>query len=441
MREPQSRLKRAAGPVVVPAILFALLIGFVVWFRLTNAWPVPSDVRLEWMRGLLAIIVMLASVYTMLQALRTASDRARGARWLGWTFGLGILFIALLLNEVRTRFRDGLVPGFASGVHNRADLYYLSAVHQRMHNLVTELNTASIRLAANEAAAKATAEAAADTDASQSATREQRLALVNQLLTAELQWTETRVASTADFEDQRAAMSALAYDIFPTKAFAEAHHQFRERVRLEEAERATVADAELQQAAAQIEKHNPQLRTQLEIVSELNSRLRAAREARRKLPPELDLEESDEAYARAAELDRQLAALQSELASANENLSITATAVTAAEDTTMQLKNESADLKTRREIRQSIESGDLSGGLNRSQPWLRLPVALPGGCNWAIAYFGLTTLQMTLAIAGLLSIFPRLANCDQLLALGGLARYWFMQAAFACVWFVLFYIV
>ncbi len=441
MREPQSRLKRAAGPVVVPAILFALLfallIAGVAWFRLTNAWPVASDVRLEWMRGLLAIIVMLASVCTMLQALRTAADRSRGARWLGWTFGLGILFTALLLSEVRTRFRDGLFPGFASGVHNRADLYYLSAVHQRMHDLVTELNTASIRLAANEASAETTA----DTVASDSSTREQRLTLVNQLLTAELQWTETRVASTADFEDQRAAMISLAYDIFPTKAFAETHHEFRERVRLEEADRATVAEAELQQAAAQIEESKPQLKTQLEIVSQLNSRLRAAREARRKLPPEFDLDESDEASARAAELDRQLASLQSELASANENLSITATAVTAAEDTTMQLKNELADLKTRQEIRQSIESGNLSGGLNRSQPWLRLPVALPGGRNWAIVCFGLTILQMTFAIAGLLSIFPRLANCDQLLALGGLARFWFMQAAFACVWFVLFYLV
>ena len=213
-------IKTSAFGSLLEVLLFAPLICAVVWFQFTQPWPSTADVRIEWWRGAGATIVMIASAWTMAQAYRTAAERNCGARWLGWTLGLGVLFVALQLNELRTRYRDGLIPLVGPGVHNRADLYYLAAVHGRLHGLATELNAAAIQQnVASEA------DAVRGAEAGKSESRGERLAIVNQLIAAELQWTESRVGATADVEDQRAAIAALAFDVFPSASFADVHKE------------------------------------------------------------------------------------------------------------------------------------------------------------------------------------------------------------------------
>ena len=423
MREPQSRLERAGGLLVFEVLMFALSVGGIVWWRSTNAWPTEADVRLDWTRGLIAAAVILASAFTIAQAKRMAENRACGARWLGWTLGLGALFVALQLNELRSRGRDGLVPVIGPGVHDRADLYYLSAVHRRLHDLAADLNAAGVQRTASS-----------DSGSGEAADRSQRLEFVNQLIAAELQWTEVRVGGSSSEEDQRAAMVALAYDIFPSQAFEETHAQFGQRVKQEDAAREAATNDALQRASEAIATHTPALKSQLATVSEVKGKLQSAKDERRKFPPEFD----DETPANVVLLDEQIAAMQSDFEAANARLTAVATMVTEAEDSRARCLNELEAMKRRQTLRDELNGKD-QRGLNRNYPWLRLPVALASGCKWAMAYFGLTSFHLLFVAAGLIAMVPRLARCDQPLQMIPLVRFWQVQVVVACVLLVVFY--
>ncbi len=455
MHEPQARLVRISGLLVWDVLLYSLLVGCVLWWRLAAeantitaaTWPSPADVRLSWPRGIGLASLLLASSFTMRQAFRTGENRARGARWLGWTFGFGLLFVALQLDEFRTRIRHNLVPSpTGAGIHSRVDLNYLSAVRHRLGEIATELNAAAIKVNASNAAIDHT---------ELSTTREQRLAIVNRLLTSELIWTELRISqqSPPQIADQRAAMTTLAQDAFPIKAYAETHRRFRDGERTELAKKIADAEHELVAAGERIAENSEPLKAMLAEVAELNRQLKAVLDQLKKLPPEDEAEEATEApsneprsqeqaitperTSRRVSLEQQLETLQPLHNLANSELTRVASLVTNAEDAVSQLSAQVAAAKSRQQMIADMPPD----GLNQRYPWLRLPVAVPAGRKWALAYFGLLVFHLVHVLAGLTKIFPRLARCERPLALVDLANYWHWQAFAGCMLLGLFYVI
>ena len=454
MHEPQSgrvRVDGALGRGVLfySLLLYGLLIGGVLWWRIVSVveagqssnWPTPQDVRLSLLRGVWLATLLLASSVTMLLAVRNAANRACGARWLGWTLGLGLLFVAFQVIEMRTRVRHNLVPSVSGGgVHDRADLYFLSAVRHRLQSIVSELNTAAITANASEAARER---------AAPSEQRQERLALVNRLLSSELMWTESRVSQQSPpvLADQRAALISLAQDVFPIRAYADASQQFQDRVRSESTDQLAVAQSEFIEARARIADGSKPLQAKLAEVGELNRQLKQVRDQLKRMPPEEELDDEQKTEPTSeeqvvapgsgrADLQKQLETLQPLYDIANAELTQLATQVTAAEDTVSRLSTQISSLEGRQQWMAELPAE----GLNQHYAWLRLPLAVPGGHRWSIAYFGLTVVHLVHFVVGLLSVFPRLARCERPLALGNLAAYWHVQTIAGCVVLGLFYL-
>jgi len=456
MHEPQLRLVRISGLLVCDVLLYMLLVGGVLWVRIASeantitnsAWPTPADVRLSWPRGVWLAALLLATSVTMMQALRSAENRACGARWLGCTLSIGLLFVAFQLVELRTRVRHNLVPGLiGTGIHNRADLYYLSATRDRLREIATELNAAAIK-------ANATITNLDNAELS-TTTREERLAVVNRLLTSELIWTESRISqqSSPQIADQRAAMIALAQDVFPTQAYTGSHRQFREGELSELARRLADAQRELVAARNRSTENSEPLKAKLGEVAERNRQLKAVRDQLKRLPPEDEVEEvaevqgdelrvQEQAIApdkndRRTGLKQQLETLQPLHNVANAELTRVASLVTDADDAASQISAQIAATQGRQQMIADMPAE----GLNQRYPWLQLPVAIPAGRNWSLAYFGLTLLHLAHVSVGLMKTLPRLARCERPLALVDLATYWYLQVLAGCVLLGLFYFI
>ena len=129
--------------------------------------------------------------------------------------------------------------------------------------------------------------------------------------------------------------------------------RFHERVRTEDAGRIETANEAMQDAAEQVKERSPELKKQLAAVSELKADLQAAKDARRKFPPEFD----DEVPEQVNQLDEQIESLQEQFDVANAELSRLASAVTVAEDRIALLRNELAAIGARQTLRKSIEGG------------------------------------------------------------------------------------
>ena len=454
MHEPQSGRVRVDGALnrgvlFYNLLLYSALLGGVLWFRFATGaeagqssnWPTPQDVRLSSLRGGWQATLLLASSVTMLRAVRNAANRDCGARWLGWTLGLGLLFVAFQVVELRTRVRHNLIPSISgSGVHDRADLYFLSAVRHRLQSLVSELNAAAIAANASETERER---------ATPSEQRQERLALANRLLSSEVIWTESRVSQQSPpvLADQRAALVSLAQDIFPIHAYADVRQQFQDRVRSESVEQLAVARSELTEARARIADGSEPLQAKLTEVGELNRQLKQVRDQLKTMPPEEEVDDEEKTEPTSeeqvvapgsgrADLQKQLETLQPLYDGANTELTQLATQVTAAEDTVSRLSTQISSLEGRQQWMVELPAE----GLNQRYAWLQLPVAVPGGHRWAIAYFGFMVVHLVHVVVGLLNIFPRLARCERPLALSNSAAYWHVQTITGCVVLGLFYL-
>ena len=444
-------------------LLYASLISFYlilrfVWFA--GRWPNHQDVQLEIVWATLGTLALAGSSVVIVLAQRAQRfNRVQTARcWLWLTLLLGVSFAIFEASEYRHRWLHNLIPApFSNGLHDRADLYYLSAVQQRLLQIATAINTSKVRqnqLAEqlqslplelrNDRARVQAAWARLQADESQ---RNERLSVVNRLLISESKWLTSVVATTDDFSLQRLAIAALAYDIHPHGAFALQHQDFRqiESRRLEEAvakakhrllaaETAATASSEpvksLLRAVAEIKAEQQQLQAQLKLL--LKQQLTTEE-------LENELEQSDDPQRVA--LERQLAEVQQRLDERGASLTAAATLVTEAEDSASQLSQELDNIAARQAV---IGEMDRAGrGLNRKYEWLQLPICIPGGTPWAWTYFILTTLHsahlacMLIVVLATASL-PRQWNRHGWSNLERVGRNWHSMVV---VWFILFVLI
>ena len=451
-------LYRTAVWLLYASLISLYLILRFVWFA--GRWPNHQDVQLEIVWATIGTLALAGSsvVIVLAQRAKRFNRVQTPRRWLWLTLLLGFSFAIFEASEYRHRWLHNLIPApFSNCLHDRADLYYLSAVQQRLMQIATAINTSKVQQ--NQLAEKlqslplelrsdrARVQAALARLQADESQRNERLSVVNRLLISESKWLTSVVATTDDLSRQRLAIAALAYDIHPHRAFALQHQEFRqlESRRLKEAlakakqsllaaETAATASSEpvksLLKAVAEIKAEQQQLQSQLKLY--LKQHLTTEEF-------ENELEQSDDPQRRA--LERQLAEVLQRWDERNQALTAAATLVTEAEDSTSQLSQEMGNIVARQAM---IGEIDRAGrGLNRKYEWLQLPICIPGGTPWAWTYFILTTLHsahlacMLIVVLATASL-PRQWNRQGGSKLERVGRNWHNMVV---VWFILFVLI
>jgi cytochrome c oxidase subunit 3 len=123
-------------------MFFAALIGTYIVLRFgAVTWPTPHEVHLVELIGFLNTIVLIASSVTIVLALETARQNRAGAAklWILVTLLLGSIFLGIKGYEYKSKWDHGIIPAMwwrsHSAIYDRADLYYLSAVRERLTSL------------------------------------------------------------------------------------------------------------------------------------------------------------------------------------------------------------------------------------------------------------------------------------------------------------------
>ncbi len=123
-------------------MFFAGLIGTYIVLRFgAIAWPAPHDVHLSEPIGAFNTFVLICSSVTIVLALEAAkmSQTTKAKGFLLLTLLLGGVFLGVKAYEYQQKFSHGIYPTKPHGlVHDKADLYYVAAVRQRLNDLRTE---------------------------------------------------------------------------------------------------------------------------------------------------------------------------------------------------------------------------------------------------------------------------------------------------------------
>ena len=376
-------------------MFFAALIGAYIVLRFgapAGTWPGPHDVHVIETVGAINTFVLICSSVTIVLALEAAKQNKSGlARmFLFLTLALGTLFLGIKAFEYKSKFDHGIYPKRPhSLVYDKADMYYLQAVRQRLQD-----HRASIEkeLAAKPAKQKAEV-------------LRQRLDVVDHLLTHYVAWTERQIAQSDDAAWRFAQFDMFAFYIYPLARNAAATSYLEEDLRLvkEELQKLAAPMAELQN---EIEKQKKEADAAGARVAALQKQIEEAKKKAGDHP-------SDEQKAAIAKLEEELAATTKRQVEATAAMKKASTELQG-----LQVRHKAAEgrrqlieggsespippLKSLVEVDDSGPHVKVHGGLNEHFPWLKLPIHIPSGNMWASTYFLLTGFHAMHVAVGLL---------------------------------------
>lgn len=187
-------------------MFFAGLIGTYIVLRFgAPVWPRTHDVHLSEPIGALNTFVLICSSLTVVLALESAKRNLASAAkgWILLTLVLGSTFLGIKAYEYSAKFSHGIYPRKPhSRIYEKADVYYVSAVRQRLMDIKGSLEATEERSPAED----------------------ERLVVVDQLLEKEVRPTEVALSRNADPLAGQQRLDALARKIQPpTHAPASAH--------------------------------------------------------------------------------------------------------------------------------------------------------------------------------------------------------------------------
>ncbi len=143
--EYQSGLPLPNGKLIIWLFLsteimfFAALIGTYIVIRFgAPTWPAPHEVHLSEPIGAFNTFVLICSSVTIVLALEAAKARKSGLAklFLLLTLVLGSVFLGVKGYEYRAKFAHGIYPWKPhSRIYEKADIYYVSAVGERLRNI------------------------------------------------------------------------------------------------------------------------------------------------------------------------------------------------------------------------------------------------------------------------------------------------------------------
>jgi cytochrome c oxidase subunit 3 len=123
-------------------MFFAGLIGTYIVLRFgAIAWPAPHDVHLSEPIGAFNTFVLICSSVTVVLALEAAKANQTGKAkgYILLTLLLGCVFLGVKMYEYQQKFAHGIYPQHPHGlVYDKADVYYASAVRQRLTQIRSE---------------------------------------------------------------------------------------------------------------------------------------------------------------------------------------------------------------------------------------------------------------------------------------------------------------
>jgi cytochrome c oxidase subunit III len=129
-------------------MFFAALIGVFIVIRFgAIAWPTPAMVHLSEPTGAFNTFVLICSSVTIVLALESAraGKRSRAKIWLGLTLALGSVFLGVKAWEYSVKFSHGIYPWYPrSSIYEKPDLYYGSAVRERLRAVMTEIKAPTL---------------------------------------------------------------------------------------------------------------------------------------------------------------------------------------------------------------------------------------------------------------------------------------------------------
>mgnify|MGYP002624376014 CR=1 FL=1 len=207
-------------------MFFAGLIGAYIVLRFgAPAWPSTHDVHLIEIWGALNTAVLIGSSITVVLALEASkrNNAGRARQWLIATFVLGSIFLGIKMIEYRAKFSHQIYPALPhSAIWEKADVYYASAVRQRLNELKTEYTQASGGAAQGEAEgdatdSKPTAAPAADIDYAA------RLTVLDNI-SMQLDAAELALRQDPDSPEGRIKLLQLADAIYPRASVHEHGH-------------------------------------------------------------------------------------------------------------------------------------------------------------------------------------------------------------------------
>jgi len=189
-------------------MFFAGLIGTYIVLRFgAVAWPAPHEVHLVEVIGAFNTFVLICSSVTIVLTLEAAkaNQTAKAKGYLVLTFLLGSLFLGVKAYEYRAKFAHGIYPAKPhSLVYDKPDVYYASAVRQRLNELRTQLTGENSNLAAD--------------------VKQGRLQVIDQISHFYLEPAETAVRSEPNRPEGQIKLMELALAIYPRSAEGESGH-------------------------------------------------------------------------------------------------------------------------------------------------------------------------------------------------------------------------
>ncbi len=125
-------------------MFFAALIGTYIVIRFgAPVWPFSHEVHLSEPIGAFNTFVLICSSVSVVLALEASrANRAGAAKgWIATTLALGVLFLGVKAYEYNAKFGHGIYPALPrSRMYEKPDLYFASAVRQRIQALRAEIN-------------------------------------------------------------------------------------------------------------------------------------------------------------------------------------------------------------------------------------------------------------------------------------------------------------
>lgn len=200
--------------VSTEVMFFTALVGAYIVLRLgtpENKWPSADQVDLSFSTGVLSLVVLCCSSFTMAGASINARLRRQHSSrvWLAATIVLGLAFLGLTGCDYAAKYSRGLVPGFAeSKLHDAANLDFLDAVKRSVEQQLRSVTENPQR----ENLASPPIKKSTDWVTSDGLNHAQRLQLIASGLVS---WTEKKVGRSDDRLMQQRSLQGLAYQIYP----------------------------------------------------------------------------------------------------------------------------------------------------------------------------------------------------------------------------------
>lgn len=359
-------------------MFFTGLIGTYLVLRFgapAGTWPSPEVVHVaEWI-GALNTFVLLCSSVTIVMAFESAKQNlpAAAKKWLWATIVLGSVFLGIKGYEYASKYNHGIYPRHPrSLMYDRADLTFLNGVKLETSNLIKEALSAPqgttvagavhVEVENSGAAGRSKITPVALEQPSRRMTTAQQLQLIQSGL---VKWTEKKVGRTDDPVMQKAAIEALAYQIYPA-AFTP---QQADRIEKYFADENAETEERLLALSNQVDDHQDRLQSSQAELKKLQSDAQT-------------IEDADQKKAVLATL--------AEVKRSADRLVLDTTRLTVERDF----------VAGRLEAMENFPAQN-SRGINQDHH-LKLPMVIPSGNTWANTYFLLTGLHGIHVLVGLI---------------------------------------